>query len=543
MRTRLVGGAAALWMLGCLLPLAAQADPGVKYIGPQTSVAVVVKPAEFWKSGALKMAPVELLELEAKEMFGITPDQVTSVMVLVTVGDLMEPPQVAFVVKTDQPVDLKSVLPGEQDRAHLILEKHAETGVEYLKAGPRGRMDIYPADENTLLITESHVLPGLLGQGAKPVESKLSELVQAGRAEADIQAFMVVAPVREIATEALSQIPFPPPLGRLREVPNQLEYLEAYAALRGEEPGLTVLLNGKDEASAEELEQTLKMVMDFGAAMAIESVNDPGLDPERAEAMVKYQTRMVQSIRELATPVREGDQLKITTIGKMENQGSMVTTGVLVGLLLPAVQQARGAARRMQSSNNLKHIGLAMHNYHDTYGQLPPVGIADQPKSKLSWRVHLLPFIEQGALYDQFEMDEPWDSEHNLKLAEQMPEVYMSPDSPQLAAENKTRYLRPLGEGTPGSVEGRLALANITDGLSNTIAVVEAPDEKAVVWTKPDDLEVDMDNPIGTMANPIGQGFNILIYDGSVRFIVNTIDNQVLKAMLTHAGGEAVRLP
>src|SRR5262245_11036025 len=91
-----------------------------------------------------------------------------------------------------------------------------------------------------------------------------------------------------------------------------------------------------------------------------------------------------------------------------------------VALAAPAGHQPESTiVQRRASANNLKQIGLALHNYHDTYGKLPPAAICDKAgKPLLSWRVAILPFIEQNALYKQFKLDEPWDSEHNKKLAE-----------------------------------------------------------------------------------------------------------------------------
>src|SRR5207249_2796575 len=84
----------------------------------------------------------------------------------------------------------------------------------------------------------------------------------------------------------------------------------------------------------------------------------------------------------------------------------------------------RIAGRRTVSQNNLKQIGLAMHNYHDTYRHFPPQALTDKNgKPLLSWRVAVLPFIEQDNLYRQFKLDEPWDSEHNRKLLERMPKL------------------------------------------------------------------------------------------------------------------------
>ncbi len=222
---------------------------------------------------------------------------------------------------------------------------------------------------------------------------------------------------------------------------------------------------------------------------------------------------------------------------------------VLVALLLPAVQQAREAARRSQAKNNLKQIGLAMHNYHDTFQAFPGAANTDKKgKALLSWRVHILPFIDQNALYQQFHFDEPWDSEHNKKLAATVPAVYIDPSQADLAKEGKTVYLAVRGKGTMfednGKTEGNQSLGtrmrDITDGTSNTIAVVEAHRAAAVVWTKPDDITIDFKNPIKGLKGARAGGFHALFCDGSVRFISDAIDATVLKALFTRNGGETI---
>ena len=108
---------------------------------------------------------------------------------------------------------------------------------------------------------------------------------------------------------------------------------------------------------------------------------------------------------------------------------------VLIALLLPAVQSAREAARRAQCVNNLKQIGLAMHNYASANGGFPPAAIVD-PRGKplLSWRVAILPYLDANPLYAKFKLDEPWDSPHNKELLKYMPAVYGCP-SRNLAGE------------------------------------------------------------------------------------------------------------
>src|SRR5205085_187838 len=90
--------------------------------------------------------------------------------------------------------------------------------------------------------------------------------------------------------------------------------------------------------------------------------------------------------------------------------------------------KARGASRRSQSVNNLKQIALAMHNYHSTFDHFPPaVGYGPDGKTPHSWRVALLPYLEQQSLFEAYHFDEPWDGPHNRELLDKMPPVYRDP--------------------------------------------------------------------------------------------------------------------
>lgn len=173
----------------------------------------------------------------------------------------------------------------------------------------------------------------------------------------------------------------------------------------------------------------------------------------------------------------------------------MAASGIAVALLLPAVQKAREAARRSQSANNLKLLGLTMHNYLDLNKRFPARASFDsQGKSLLSWRVHLLPFLEQENLYREFHLDEPWDSPHNRKLIPRMPSVYQNPSAP--AKPGMAHYVGLVGKGTFfEGTKGRLPI-DVTDGFSNTLMLVEVNPDRGVIWTKPDDLPFDPDNPL-----------------------------------------------
>jgi hypothetical protein len=190
---------------------------------------------------------------------------------------------------------------------------------------------------------------------------------------------------------------------------------------------------------------------------------------------------------------------------------------VTAGIGLPAVQKARNAAARMQSMNNLKQIGLAMHSYHDTHGSFPPAAICDKKgKPLLSWRVAILPFIEQNNLYKQFKLDEPWDSEHNKKLSDVAIKAYMDPRADYTGKANHTHYKVFVGGGSPFDTLGSKKLQQITDGTSNTLMVVAAGDP--VPWAKPDDFPFDPKKELPDLKKPFAE-LLFGLCDGSVRMV------------------------
>lgn len=233
-------------------------------------------------------------------------------------------------------------------------------------------------------------------------------------------------------------------------------------------------------------------------------------------------------------------------------------TPICIGLLLPAVQNVREAANRMKSSNNLKQIGLAVHNYETTNDELPGNSFSADGKPLLSWRVHLLPYIEADDLYREFKLDEPWDSLNNIKLLNRMPKIYSNPKEPSLSS--KTYY---RGFSSPGAVfenrpGGRPVLmaqsggpkidrkapafvfGSFKDLPGETILVVEAADP--VEWTKPDDLDASPAKPFPALGgmNWRGNRVQALFADGSVKLIRSDAPESTLRALVTHSGGETV---
>ncbi len=214
----------------------------------------------------------------------------------------------------------------------------------------------------------------------------------------------------------------------------------------------------------------------------------------------------------------------------------------LAAVLGPALQ-VRQAADRAASVQNLKQIGLAMHNYHSTYDAFPPAFTADKDgKPLLSWRVLILPFLNSKELYDQFHRDEAWDGPHNKLLIARMPAIYASPaQAGPLTAEGKTTYLAPRGPATLLAGQEGVSIRGVPDGLSNTLFVVEANDAAAVTWSRPDDWRAHPEPDLALLFGHHPGGTEALLGDGAVKFVRSTVPPAIWKHLATRNGGEVIR--
>ena len=157
-----------------------------------------------------------------------------------------------------------------------------------------------------------------------------------------------------------------------------------------------------------------------------------------------------------------------------------------------------------------------------------------------SWRVLLLPYIEQEPLFKEFHLDEPWDSEHNIRLLERMPTVYAPPGhNKSLVPLHHTVLHVFVGPGTAFEGPQRLKWEDFTDGQSNTILIVEAGEP--VPWSKPEDIAFGPDLSL-ELRCIFHDGFRVGMADGSVHFVRKDIDRAKLRAAITRNGGERIGL-
>ena len=231
-------------------------------------------------------------------------------------------------------------------------------------------------------------------------------------------------------------------------------------------------------------------------------------------------------------PLVQGDRISL--------EADLETTAELVAV---PIRQAREAARRSQCAKNLEQIGVAMWDYYHAQGTFPPAySTGPDGKPLLSWRIHILPFLGQKALYDEFHKDEPWDSDHNKTLISRMPAAYTCPSGSRTAAkEGKTTYLTPRGPSTVFPGAHGIAVRDITDGTANTIFLVDASDAAAVTWTRPDDWDISVELKVQSLLGHHPKGTNIgLADDGRVRFLKETVTPKVLHDLTTRDGGEII---
>lgn len=231
-------------------------------------------------------------------------------------------------------------------------------------------------------------------------------------------------------------------------------------------------------------------------------------------------------------------------------------------------------ADRAACKSRLHQIGIALHIYHDEYGTFPPAYLADSAGRPMhSWRVLLLPYLDRKDVYDQYRFDEPWNSEHNLGLVDQMPrDYYGHPVNPFLCPSEKrdrgpisdASYVAIVGDNTAWPGTAGLPFEAFDGRGSQTIMVVEVADS-GIHWMEPRDLAIndlahDIRDPL-KHERPDGKprlssthiydppelylgktflGVNVLFGDGSVRRLPAGIEPVVLRAMLTIDAGSDV---
>ncbi|HEX3599439.1 MAG TPA: DUF1559 domain-containing protein [Lacipirellulaceae bacterium] len=532
-------------------PNAAQAQPPGGAVGAidttyvtSTAVGMLdVRPAQVLKSPLADLLPVEVVSAAGLKYLGFDPANVDEATAFVDQINPQAPPAYGIAIKFSQPIRAAGLLP----QLRVGTQAAEVAGARYLQNQNPMLPSLWKADEKTIVLGSDGVVRQFIEKSNVTKSSPLIDRISKVPGGSDLYVVFDVKSVRPLLQMGLMQAAaeVPPEARPLLQAPNLISSAELTLNLsKAGASGLVIQCN--DEADAQRLESlALDGLKLFQANMKRELAKQATSSDPVEQAMAKYTERVSGRWVQPFVPVRSGTQLTFFHTQNTDPTGkTQLTTiaiiGVLVALLLPAVQAAREAARRNVSMNNLKQLILGLQNYHDTKKTFPANAIySSDGKPLLSWRVAILPFLEEGGLYKQFHLDEPWDSEHNRALIAHMPTMFQNPS--QDLPPGKTTYLAAVGSDCIfNGTDKRISLRDITDGSSNTIMLVEANKELAVDWTKPDDWTYDAKNPKSGLGMAHPGGWLAAFADGHIQFMPNTTDDSKLKALFTRAGSEAV---
>lgn len=283
-------------------------------------------------------------------------------------------------------------------------------------------------------------------------------------------------------------------------------------------------------------------------------------DAEAAEVFAKLWRNLPAATTEFGGNAKSQMQVKgfaqlVVNLLPVKVDGKRVTIGVptvekdatkLQSMIGQAIAMSLEPIQRRERVDRVRQILIGMLNYHDVHKHLPPAAIRDKDGVPLlSWRVAILPYLEQEKLYKEFHLNEPWDSPHNSALITKMPGVYMDmgSKSDELNRQGKTTCQVPIFANSIFFKNDGTLMKEISDGTANTIMMVEVEPGRAVAWTKPDDWQVDFAHPRQGLERNDRNQFIAGFADGHVAMLPTDIDEKKLKALLTRDGKEPIENP
>ncbi|MGA2257985.1 MAG: DUF1559 domain-containing protein [Thermoguttaceae bacterium] len=511
-------------------------DPGpaidVSLATPDDFAAVVIHPRQIAQSPLVAESLKDEMIAGAIKKFGIDPSEVEQIVVLFRMVEQLPghpKPSPIGIVHFTHDVNAKGIMAKFQAAEgspgpHRIKEVQIG-GKTCLDSG--GILITFAPNKNTLIEAPRQIMEKVIS-GAEP-NGPVAERLKKADATQDV--LVVLAP------EAFPDLDKMFDLAKKGVPPLVVNYLDAAKTVRGATAMfsltgprlLRVVLDAKDAEAAGNVEELLQQALRMasgGLALAKQSI------PKEMRTTLDPLVKLADEFIDGGKAAKSGSQVNLD----FKRPELLDTAGTrIVSAVTQSVLDAHAAARWSQQANNMRQISLAMLMYEQLHSSFPPAAIEKNGTPLLSWRVAILPFLEEDVLYKQFHLDEPWDSPHNREAAKRMPSVFRSPDSP---SDGKTRVMLFTGKGAAFDGGKKVMVADIRDGMSNTILCAEAGPDTAVPWTKPEDLVFDPEKPLAALGKVSPRGFITAFFDGSVRTL--KVDNETLKALITPDGGEVI---
>jgi Protein of unknown function (DUF1559) len=469
-----------------------------------------------------KKNPAVMRDFLAPLAVGVDPSEVERLTFLMpkvpAFDDPNAQPAFAVFVATTKAYDIKKIL---KELMPDGKEEKFKGKVLFTSSGAA----IHPISDRAYLLGPAHVVEDILSQ-TPPKEGKgpLSEALALAAEKHYITGGMNPAPLLKAV---------PPEAKQQEEFETFKPILEAQSLALAFDAGKELRLFGTLHCSGEsEAKDAARGVRAFVGLFLKEALprlkQELKLTDDKDKDLKKVMSE-IETALEKATIEPKGSVVHMEAKAKVD-------LGKFGAALIAGLPKVRAVAEGGVSENNLKQLALAMHNYASTYGTFPPAAQTDKDgKALLSWRVLILPYIEEDRLYNEFKLNEPWDGPNNKKLIERMPKVFAVGDK----AGSNTYYRVFHGKGAAFEGAKGLKIADFTDGTSNTLLIVEA--DTPVPWTKPDELEFDAKKDLPKLGGLDKDNFYAAFADGSVKKLPKTIDKDKLKAYITRNGGEEIK--
>ena len=503
----------------------------LRYFSDEGGMLIAARPAELLASNSMSEIAKMIQELpmvsKVTESLGIKLQDVEQVLVAFESLERMPPMPTSFCVRTLKPIGkLSDIVPG--GRSFTLA------GAETLEVPPQGGTCLWKPDDRTLVFgSKSNVERWIQG---RQVDRKLTEselwnrlkdrpllVLSEGKLLENVR--LPILRPNGAAPMLISSIlsPILDEAGALGLAASMDKEWSFVAMAKSTDAKGASIIQETSQASIvlmknglRELERTLKSQTQTPSA--------PSDSKNAMEVLLSAGTKLAEA----AKVQTDGGTVNVTT--------SIPMSEVPISSIVSALMATRKAADRSQSANNLKQIALAFHMFESANRKFPHSTKSPDPSHKhpVSWRVMILPFMEQKALYNLYRFDEPWDGPNNSKLLSMVPIQYRHPEAP--AGSTNTPYLAITGEEAMFQPSKETLPSDVRDGLANTIMVVES--KSTIPWTKPDDLAYASDKPLPVVGGFFDEGFHAAFGDGSVRFISKTIAESVLRALMTARGGE-----
>ena len=494
----------------------------LSYVTAEFFGAIIVHPQQITESRLLASMPLDTML--AAFAGGVDPRQVERLVFLMgppsdpTSADPFMP---AAVVRFAKSVNAREVL----EKMWVDVEPCSIAGQDCLRQKTESvdRPVAFQRDERTIVIGAEGTLHRMITSSgaATPLAQRLAVTDVSG----ELSAVFMVEPIRELV-RALAQQAAP----QYPTLHEDLSVMSLFARLEADAP-IELNLEGHNAEATARLDGAARDFVEIFQGAYPLMIRPAVLNPLPKELADALRAPMDEGIQRISVAT-QANQVQIA----LQRPLSM---DALPDQLATAMAHLQETSKRDLWLNNLQQLTVAMHEYYRQYQTFPAAAITDgSGRALLSWRVGLLRHMgpQEEELYKQFRLNEPWDSPHNLQLVSQIPEVYQTPGHD--LSSGKTSLMVFTGGDAPFSTTKGPRFDEIVDGASSTIMLVVAPPEKAVPWTKPDDIAIEGADPLSSLGQIHEDGLLVSYFDGQTEAIPSNVSPAALKALVSHRSND-----